>query len=59
MSETKPPLGLKPKWVHDMQRKIEILEAMERYCDAEVPIPKEWLRELIELIYSDEKRKNR
>jgi len=42
----KPPLGLKPKWVHDDQRKIEILQAIERYNIAGIAIPKEWQEEL-------------
>lgn len=46
----KPPLGLKPKWIHDKQRKREIIEAMERYSNAGKPIPAEWVEELKELI---------
>lgn len=45
-----PPLGLKPKWIHDAQRIREIFEAMERYSDAEKPIPREWIDELRELV---------
>ena len=48
----KPPLGLKPKWVHDYERKCEILDAMERYSEVNFPIPKEWITELRELIKS-------
>lgn len=50
----KPPLGLKPKWVHDEERKLEILDAIERYSEAEKSIPKEWVIELRELICKGE-----
>lgn len=50
MDTVKPPLGLKPKWVHDGERKCEILEAMERYAKTEKPIPIEWIKELKELV---------
>lgn len=51
MEEQKaPPLGLKPKWIHDLQRRREIFEAMERYSDAGKPIPREWIDELRELV---------
>ena len=42
----KPPLGLKPKTIHDQQRAIEILEAMKRYVLADKAIPNEWIGEL-------------
>ena len=52
MEERKPPLGLKPKWIHDGQRIREIFEAMERFSDAGEPIPREWIDELRELVTS-------
>lgn len=30
----KPPLGLKPKWIHDQQRQGEIIAAINRYLEA-------------------------
>ncbi len=41
----KPPLGLKPKWVHDQQRQGEILAAINRYLEARKTPPKEWALE--------------
>ena len=46
----KPPIGLRPKYVLDYERKTEILDAMERYANAGVPIPMEWVTELRELL---------
>jgi hypothetical protein len=50
MSELKkPPIGLKPRWIHDSQRAKEILEAIERYTDSNMSIPKVWIDELKDL----------
>lgn len=46
----KPPLGLKPRYIHNSQRMVEILHAMERYSNARKPIPIEWINELGDLI---------
>ena len=46
----KPPLGLTPKFVRDMERAKEIYEAVGRYVVAEKPIPLEWVEELNELL---------
>lgn len=45
------PVGLRPKWVVDELRRVEILEAMLRYASANPPVatPGEWLLELDEL----------
>lgn len=45
----RPPLGLKPKITHDIQRTLEILEAMSRYASAGIPIPLQWVQELADL----------
>lgn len=45
-----PPLGLKPKYIHDKARVKEILDAMERYSYQRFPVPIEWVEELKELI---------
>ncbi len=47
----KPPLGLIPYWVRDMERFEEIIAAMERYSKAELPIPIEWIEEVDDLYY--------
>lgn len=46
----KPPLGLEPRWLHDSYRINDILNAMERYADSKMPISKDWIEELKELI---------
>lgn len=45
----KPPIGLKPRWIHDSERAKEILDAMARYTDANMSIPKKWITELQDL----------
>lgn len=49
MTETKPPLGLKPRHIHDETRVSEILDAVRRYYFAGKLVPREWLVELREL----------
>lgn len=44
--EKKPPLGLMPREIHDMNRGLEILDAMKRYIESDKTIPKEWFEEL-------------
>lgn len=46
----KPPIGLKPKFIHRKERINDILDAMERYAKAECLILPEWVDELRELI---------
>lgn len=46
----KPPLGLKPRYIHNSERLVEILHAMGRYSNARKPIPIEWINELGDLI---------
>ncbi len=43
----KPPIGIKPAWIVQRDRIFEIVEAMERYSNAGVPIPPEWFDELV------------
>lgn len=47
---TRPPLGLKPEYIHEAQAKqeraSEILAAMQRYQRTGKPMPKAWLTEL-------------
>jgi DNA-directed RNA polymerase subunit RPC12/RpoP len=46
---TKPPLGLRPRYIADAQRLQEISLAMLRYIGAAYIIPKEWLEEYKEI----------
>ena len=41
MSNSKPPVGLAPRWVKNCDRIREILEAMDRYVVNLLPIPEE------------------
>jgi len=41
--------GVRPRWLLDEDRMLELLEAMTRYADASKSIPQEWLEELEEL----------
>lgn len=45
----KPPLGLKPRWLHDAFRTYDIVSALERYIEVRKPIPIEWVEEYNEL----------
>ena len=53
MDAKKPPLGLKPRWLHDWERTIAIVEAIERYSNAGMVIPKEWISELKERLVNN------
>lgn len=46
VAPVKPPIGLKPRKIHEQERGLEIVWAMQRYIDAGVEIPGEWLDEL-------------
>ena len=48
--QPKPPLGLRPWYIADAARVIEILDAMKRYTAECKPIPEEWMEELIEKV---------
>ncbi len=50
MSSTKlgPPIGLMPKKIWIEQRIVDIEAAIERYKNAFVEIPQEWIDELYE-----------
>jgi len=53
-SKERPPLGLKPRNIHDEERKMDILNALIRYSEERKAIPLEWLREL--MMYIDIKK---
>ena len=46
----KPPIGLKPKKYHSLERLNEVRSAIVRYYDNELPIPVEWIEEYNELL---------
>ena len=46
----KPPLGLVPQKIHRQQRALEIVWAIERYIKADKLVPKEWIRELEDIV---------
>jgi len=45
----RPPLGLKPRYIHVEQRITEIREAIQRYIDANKAVPISWIAEEYEL----------
>ncbi|WP_449600328.1 hypothetical protein [Paenibacillus sp. Marseille-Q9583] len=45
----KPPLGLRPRYIAELQREVEIVDAVKRYMDAGYPVPTEWMAEYNEL----------
>lgn len=47
-SKGKPPLGIKPKPIHDQERSNDLVEAIERYLSAGKQIPLEWIEEFNE-----------
>ena len=55
-NQSKPPLGLVPRRLHDSRRVGEILEALSRYNEAGKPVPQEWLDELNEKIKKEESK---
>ena len=52
----KPPIGLRPRWLVDMHRTVEILAAMQRYVPDGFPVPEEWVDELNDLLYHQRER---
>lgn len=59
MKYTFVPIGLKPKWLVDLERLREIQGAIARYYDVEKAIPVEWIEEYNYLIKAtDAKRRN-
>lgn len=45
----KTPLGLRPRYIVDFERLIEITDTIQRYLYADKPIPQDWLDEFIEI----------
>lgn len=47
--QARPPLGLQPRHIWEMQRLEQIGAAIERYTDAQKQVPTEWFAEHEEL----------
>lgn len=45
----KPPLGVMPRDIWDRKRQEELADAMERYLEAGMKIPAEWIKEYNEI----------
>ncbi|AYJ75894.1 putative metal-dependent hydrolase I [Bacillus phage BSP14] len=46
----KPPLGVKPKWLHDEHRAEELKGAIGRHLAADWKVPIEWVNEYNSLV---------
>jgi hypothetical protein len=47
--EVAPPIGVKPKYIHDEERFADLAAATARYVEAGLRVPKEWIDEMWEL----------
>lgn len=54
----KPPLGLKPRYIHDDARITDITSAMSRFAEVTKEIPSAWLEELSDLTRYKHQRNN-
>ncbi len=52
----KEPLGLVPSYVRQKMRITEILAAMNRYNEADLAIPEDWMDELGGLVWNERAR---
>ena len=50
-SVPKPPVGITPRYEWENQRIITIYNAIGRYIEAGIEVPREWFDELEELLY--------
>ena len=51
-----PPLGIKPRYIHNLDRMQDIVDAMKRKADnGEWPLP-EWVEELNDLVAAEVER---
>lgn len=49
--QKKRPPALKPRWLHDTQRKYDIADAISRYLEkGNIEIPLEWVTEYNEIV---------
>ncbi len=47
---TKPPLGITPKKIHDLNRGKELIAALSRYSLSGKTAPSEWFDELSDIL---------
>jgi hypothetical protein len=41
----KPPIGIKPKYIHDKERHNDLKMAIARYLNEDMALPEEWITE--------------
>ena len=46
----KPPVGLKPRYIHEMERALDITAAIERRLLKGMKVPAGWVKELYNLV---------
>lgn len=51
MRDKKPPLGLKPRFIYEEERRDEIKEAVFRMFNANVGVNTDWIREYNEIVH--------
>ena len=51
--QEKPPIGIKPRGLHNQERALDLSAAITRYIIANKVVPREWLVELSDLYGSD------
>lgn len=56
--QEKPPIGIMPKYIWDLQRINNLREAIDRYCEANIEVPIEWIEEYNSLVrlYKDKEQ---
>jgi len=47
---TKPPIGVVPKYIWDERRRKQLKESITRYLDADLKVDEEWVKEYNQLI---------
>ena len=57
MIDEKPPIGVRPRFIHDEQRAEELSNAMMRHIQVNRKIPTEWLEEYNELVGNENKQR--
>ena len=53
----KPPLGVKPRWLHEEQRLQDLGGAIFRYLSDKMPIQIDWVEEYNEILKRMEEKK--
>jgi hypothetical protein len=47
----KPPLGIMPRKIWDDRRYFDLVDAINRYVEAKIDPPQEWLDEFSEILW--------